>query len=84
MRLTFRQEREPFDHGDNKCGRLPRTGLCTTDDIAALKGRWNGLSLNGSGDQQARCRQIPQERFRETKGTKTRVNRGMQCTILSV
>ena len=41
---------EPFDHGDNKCGRLPRTGLCTTDDIAALKGGWNGLSLNGSGD----------------------------------
>ena len=84
MRLTFRQDRKPFDYGNNKRGRLPSTGLCTTNDVPALKGGGNGLSLNGSGNQQARCRQIPQERFRETKGMKTRVNRGIQCTILSV
>ena len=84
LRLNFRQDREPFYYGDNERSRLPRTCLCTTDDVAAFKGWWNGLSLNGSGNQQARCRQIPQERFRETKGIETRVNRGMHCTILSV
>ena len=84
MRLTFRQDREPFDYGNNKCRRLSGTGLGTTDDVPALKGWWNGLSLNGCGNQQARCRQIPQKRFRQTKGVKTLVNRGMQCTILSV
>ena len=84
LRLAFRQDREPFDHGDNKRRRLAGTGLGATNDVPALKGRWNGLSLNGSGNQQARCRQIPQKRFRQTKGVKTLVNRGMQCTILSV
>ena len=84
MRLTFRQDRKPLDHGDNKRGRLPRTGLRTTDDIPALKGWGNGLSLDRSGNEQTCRRQIPQERFRQTKGVKTRVNRGMQCTILSV
>ena len=56
-----RHVREPFDHGDNKRDRLPGTGLCTTDDVPALKAGWNGLSLNGSGNQQARGRQIPQK-----------------------
>ena len=39
MRLTFRQDRKPFDYWDNKRGRLPGTGLCTTDDVPAVTGQ---------------------------------------------
>jgi hypothetical protein len=49
--LTFRQDRQPFDHGDNKRGCLPRPSLRAPDDVSAFKGGRNGLSLNGSGNQ---------------------------------
>ena len=82
--MTFRQDCEALDHRNHKCRRLPCTGLRTPNYVPALKSWGNGLGLNGSGNQQPRCSQISQKRLGQTEGVKTRVNKGIHCTILSV